>query len=229
MARSETGSTLEQRAHKVLRDSFSGKKSNANPRAIIMAGPQGSGKSTKAKALLRKEVNFVYINPDSTLIALNGGRRKLPDNDPDVFNSSQELTERVVQHAIANRFNVCLDTSIPAPSLLTKMKDKGYSITFVVMTTPQELARKREVHRDLTQLKWGRAGINSVAQAATATEIARSLPQTISRFADSVVTCQNAGSVMSCTDDTRIRPDAKGPNVSIRARQKRLTWLPHLA
>ena len=201
----------------------------------------------------------MYINPDSTLIALNGGRRKLPDDDPGVFESSQQLTERVVQHAIANRFNVCLDTSVPAPSLLAKMKDQGYSITFVVMTTPQEVARKREVHRDLTQLKWGRAGklvwmfwcfawmswsvfasrrptcprvtagINSVAQAATATEIARSLPQTISRFADSVVTCQNAGTMMSCTDDSRIRPDAKGPNVSIRARQKRLTWLPHLA
>jgi len=26
------------------------------------------------------------------------------------------------------------------------------------MTTPAELARKREVHRDLTQLNWGRAG-----------------------------------------------------------------------
>ncbi len=144
---------LAQRSRKVLEDSFLGKKSSEHPRAIIMAGPQGSGKSTKAKAMLKKEKNMTYINPDSTLIALNGGRRKLPDENPEVFDASQRLTERIVDHALANRFNVCLDTSIPSDGLLTRMKNKGYDVTFVVMTTPAELARKREVNRDLTQLK----------------------------------------------------------------------------
>lgn len=155
---------LARRSRKVLEDSFAGKKSNDNPRAIIMAGPQGSGKSTKAKAMLRKEKGFVYVNPDSTLIALNGGRRKLPDDEPEIFETSQQLTERIVEHALENRFNICLDTSIPANSLLNNMKNKGYDITFVVMTTPPELARKREVNRDLTQLNWGRAGKARIAQ-----------------------------------------------------------------
>lgn len=193
-----------------------------------MAGPKGSGKSTKAKAMLRDERNFVYVNPDSTLIALNGGRKKLPDANPDVFNASQRLTEKIVDHALANRYNVCLDTSIPANGLLNNIKGLGYDITFVVMTTPAELARKREVHRDLTQLKWGRPVINSVDQANTAADIARTLPQTISRFADSVVTCQNANAIMSCSDNSRVRPNSAGPNVSVKAKQK-IVWLPRLA
>lgn len=72
------------------------------------------------------------------------------------------------------------------------------------------------------------AGINSVAQANTAAELARDLPNTISQFANSVITCRNADSVMSCTDNSRIRPNSQGPNVSIKARQK-IFWLPRLA
>lgn len=147
-----------RRRLKALEDTFKGKTSNAHPRAYIMAGPQGSGKSTKAKAILRNEKNFCYINPDSTLMALNGGRKKLPDDNPGVFADSQFLTEQILEHCIANKFNLCLDTSIPSTALLGSMKKRGYDITFVVMTTPAELARKREVHRDLTQLNWGRAG-----------------------------------------------------------------------
>lgn len=72
------------------------------------------------------------------------------------------------------------------------------------------------------------AGISSVAQANTAADIVRTLPQTISRFADSVVTCQNADAVMSCSDNSRVRPNSAGPNVSVKARQK-IVWLPRLA
>jgi len=54
------------------------------------------------------------------------------------------------------------------------------------------------------------------------------LPDTIARFANSVITCQNADSVMSCTDNSRIRPNSQGPNVSIKAKQK-ILWLPRLA
>lgn len=147
-----------RRRLKALEDSFKGKTSISRPRAYIMAGPQGSGKSTKAKAILRDEKNFVYVNPDSTLMALNGGRRKLPDDNPEIFSDSQFLTEQILEHCITSKFNLCLDTSIPSSTLLSKMKRQGYEITFVVMTTPAELARKREVHRDLTQLHWGRAG-----------------------------------------------------------------------
>lgn len=108
--------------------------------------------------MLKNMKNMIYINPDSTLIALNGGRKKLPDDAPEIFDMSQKLTERIVDHAVSSKFNVCLDTSIPSNGLLSNMKNKGYDITFVVMTTPAELARKREVNRDLTQLNWGRAG-----------------------------------------------------------------------
>ena len=117
-----------------------------------------AGKSTKAKALLKQEKNFVYVNPDSTLIALNGGRKKLPDDQPEIFSESQALTQQILTHAVTNRFNICLDTSIPSTTVLKQLKDLGYTITFVVMSTPAELARKREVIRDLTQLHWGRAG-----------------------------------------------------------------------
>ena len=220
---------LVRRQKKVVRDSFNGKTSNEHPRAYVMAGPQGSGKSTKAKALLRSEKNFVYVNPDSTLMALNGGRRKLPDDDPELFDTSQRLTERVLDHAVAKRLNICLDTSIPSPKVLTEMQNGGYDIKFVVMTTPAQLARSREVNRDLTQLNWGRPGIPSVAQAKTAADLSKNLSATIERFADSVVTCENSKAVMSCTDDSRIKPSSAGPNVSIKANQKRIPWLPSLA
>ena len=117
-----------------------------------------AGKSTKAKDLLKTLKNYCYINPDSTLIALNGGRKKLPDNQPDIFANSQALTEQILEHAVANRFNICLDTSIPSGTVLTQLKALGYKITFVVMSTPAEIAREREVFRDLTQLNWGRPG-----------------------------------------------------------------------
>ena len=102
--------------------------------------------------------NYCYINPDSTLIALNGGRKKLPDNQPDIFANSQALTEQILEHAVANRFNICLDTSIPSGTVLSQLKALGYKITFVVMSTPAEIAREREVFKDLTQLNWGRPG-----------------------------------------------------------------------
>ena len=72
------------------------------------------------------------------------------------------------------------------------------------------------------------AGISSAAQRNTAAELSQKLPTVISRFADSVVNCQNDHSVMICSDNSRIRPAAKGPDVSIRARQK-ILWLPRLA
>ena len=160
MGKSAKGVTqsFTQRRIKVLQDCFKNKTTDEHPHAIIMAGPQGSGKSTKAKDLLKTLKNYCYINPDSTLIALNGGRKKLPDDQPDIFANSQALTEQILEHAVANRFNICLDTSIPSGTVLTQLKALGYKITFVVMSTPAELARKREVFRDLTQLKWGRAG-----------------------------------------------------------------------
>lgn len=219
---------LQKRVHKIWQDTFAGKTPNSQPVAIIMAGAQGSGKSTKAKSILRDRKNFTYINPDSTLIALNGGRKKLPDDQPEIFSESQALTEQILTHAVTSRFNICLDTSIPSTTVLKQLKALGYTITFVVMSTPAELARKREVIRDLTQLNWGRAGISSAAQRNTAAELTQRLPVAISQFADSVVSCQNHQSVMTCSDNSRIRPAAKGPNVSIRAKQK-LLWLPRLA
>jgi hypothetical protein len=159
------------------------------------------------------------INPDWTLVGLLGPKKNLPDKRPDghaIFDYSQRLTAELIAYAWQSKYNMILDFAIPPSDLLKRLRQQGYIINIIVMQTPARLARKREVHRDLNQLNWGRPGLRSAAQQATADEIKHTAPSIVDAFADYTVYCNNTQSVMQCSDGTRVRPARTGPRTTLR-------------
>jgi dephospho-CoA kinase len=140
------------------------KEIEGTPKAIFMAGPAGSGKSTISKQLIPS--NFITINVDDSyeeLLKSSGIGMKLAKMSPDELKKAGELmgqarkvTDTKYQDALKDAKNLLIDSvGGSSKTLLNKkqqLEDLGYS-TFMIMTYVSPITSlERNMKRDRSLL-----------------------------------------------------------------------------
>tara|TARA_E500000305_G_scaffold1019_1_gene1017 strand:- start:281 stop:3928 length:3648 start_codon:yes stop_codon:yes gene_type:complete len=117
---------------------------NQNRRAAIVLGPPAAGKSTLANPIARK-MNAAIIDSDEA-------KKLLPEYEGGiganaVHEESSDLAERVLNLALEFGDNVVIPKVGGSPGsiekLITKLKEKGYSVDLVDMSVTYSNARNR--------------------------------------------------------------------------------------
>ena len=117
---------------------------NQNKRAAIVLGPPAAGKSTIANPIARK-MNAAIIDSDEA-------KKMLPEYEGGiganaVHEESSDLAERVLNLALEFGDNVVIPKVGGSPGsierLITKLKEKGYSVDLVDMSVTYSNARSR--------------------------------------------------------------------------------------
>ena len=116
--------------------------------AAIIGGQPGSGKSSAVSLLLKENSNFVFINGDDFREFLPG-YAEVMRTDPD---NAADLSQYAVNFWVESAINKCREEEmdlivegtmrVPGTSLKTALmlRESGYSITFVLVSTPYELS-----------------------------------------------------------------------------------------
>lgn len=124
------------------------KSKNTKKEAAIIGGQPGSGKSSAVSLLLQENSNFVFINGDDFREFLPR-YIELVKSDPD---NAADLSQYAVNFWVERSIEKCVDEElsiivegtmrVPGTSLKTALilKESGYSITFVLVSTPYELS-----------------------------------------------------------------------------------------
>lgn len=116
--------------------------------AAIIGGQPGSGKSSAVSLLIQENPNFVFINGDDFREFLPG-YEELTKTDPD--NAADESqyavnfwVERAIDRCAEEERDLIIEGTmrVPGTSLKTALmlKESGYSITFVLVSTSYELS-----------------------------------------------------------------------------------------
>ncbi|MDQ5962545.1 MAG: UDP-N-acetylglucosamine kinase [Patescibacteria group bacterium] len=125
-----------------------GKSCDNKKEAAIVGGQPGSGKSSVVQILLKQKENFVFINGDD-LREFLPGYKVLMESDPDnAADSSQYAVnfwvEKAIDKCVEDGLSIIVEGTmrVSETPLTTaiKLKDAGYEITFVLVSTPYELS-----------------------------------------------------------------------------------------
>ncbi len=116
--------------------------------AAIIGGQPGSGKSSAVSLLLQENPNFVFINGDDFREFLPGYAEIMksdPDNAADLSQYAVNFwVEKAIDRCSEEELNLIVEGTmrVPGTSLKTALmlKESGYSITFVLVSTPYELS-----------------------------------------------------------------------------------------
>jgi len=136
------------------------KEIQGKPKAIFMAGPAGSGKSTLIKQLIPS--NFNSINSDDTyeeLLKATGLGLKQKDFTPDQLSQAAKLqsvarqeTDKKYQELTNNLQNVIIDGTGGASKPLLKKKEEleslGYTTFMIIAYVPVLVSLERNMNRD---------------------------------------------------------------------------------
>lgn len=140
------------------------KEIQGKPKAIFMAGPAGSGKSTVSKQLIPS--NFITINVDDTyeeLLKSSGIGMKLAKMSPDELKKAGELmgqarktTDVKFQNATKDAKNLLIDSVGGSPKTLLKKKqeleDLGYDTLMLMTYVSPITSLERNMKRDRSLL-----------------------------------------------------------------------------
>ena len=140
------------------------KEIQGKPKAIFMAGPAGSGKSTVSKQLIPS--NFITINVDDTyeeLLKSSGIGMKLAQMSPDKLKKAGELmgqarktTDVKFQNATKDAKNLLIDSVGGSPKTLLKKKqeleDLGYDTLMLMTYVSPITSLERNMKRDRSLL-----------------------------------------------------------------------------
>jgi len=136
------------------------KEIQGKPKAIFMAGPAGSGKSTLIKQLIPS--NFITINIDDTyeeLLKKTGLGLKQKDFTPNQLSQAAKLqtiarkdTDKKYQELTKNLQNVIIDGTGGASKPLLKKKEEleslGYDTFMIIAYVPVLASLERNMNRE---------------------------------------------------------------------------------
>lgn len=135
---------------KIYPELFFKKSKGVKKEAAIIGGQPGSGKSSTVRLLFEENSNFVFINGDDFREFLPE-YEELTKSDPD---NAADLSQYAVNFWVEKAIDRCVEEGmslivegtmrVPGTSLKTALmlKESGYSITFVLVSTPYELSLK---------------------------------------------------------------------------------------
>ena len=121
------------------------------PKLLIVAGPNGSGKTSVTNEILKHEwiEGCEYINPDNIARDLFGDW-----NSPDAVMKAARYTAEVREECIAGGRSLIFETVMSAPDKITfvqQAKQKGYFIRlFFIGTDTPQINAARVAHRVMT-------------------------------------------------------------------------------
>lgn len=127
---------------------FFKKSKGIKKEAAIVGGQPGSGKSFVVSLLFEENPNFVFINGDDFrefLPEYKGLTKSNPDNAADLSQYAVNFwVERAIDKCREEEMDILIEGTmrVPGTSLKTALmlKGSGYSITFVLVSTPYELS-----------------------------------------------------------------------------------------
>ena len=139
--------------------------SQTNPKAYIMGGQPGAGKSTSTRALTQKfDKNIVLIDLDAyrnrhpNYKALYEKYGKKSSEYTHEFAS--EIKEEIQKRAIDAKYNIIIDGTLKnvnkAEKQIDDLKNKGYSVDVLIHTCPKEVSWQSVNARYENALKQGR-------------------------------------------------------------------------
>lgn len=149
------------------------------PLLIVIAGPNGSGKTTITSQLLRHEwlEDAIYVNPD------NVARDKFGDwNSPEAVLSAAKYCAELREECLINRKSLIFETVLSAPDKVDFVKhaiELGYFVRIFFVST-------------------GNPQINASRIAKRVMKGGHDVPITkiISRYSKSILNCQRISSVV---------------------------------
>lgn len=146
--------------------------SNKKPTLIIIAGPNGSGKTSITSQILEHEwvENCIYINPDNIANEIFGDW-----NSKDAVISAAKYSENLRENCLTNNESLIFETVLSSPDkidFINRAKEKGYFVRlFFVGTENPKINASRIAQRVME-------GGHDVP-----------IPKIISRYGKSIVNC----------------------------------------
>lgn len=119
-----------------------------SPKLIVIAGPNGSGKTSVTGKILEHEWidGCVYVNPDNIAQETFGDW-----NRPDAILQAAQSAARIREECLVNKTSLCFETVLSAPDkidFIRRSKAAGYFIRlFFVGTDSPAINASRIAHR----------------------------------------------------------------------------------
>lgn len=128
---------------------------NQRPKAVMLMGAAGAGKSSIIDQLVPDRSNFVHADADQVKEAMPEYQRGVKAGDKNIANTvharSKDVTKFVATQAIAGRRNLLFDATgnntAEYMALITAMRQKNYQITLAMVHISPDEGVKRVAER----------------------------------------------------------------------------------
>ena len=123
-------------------------KGEQKPRAVVLGGQPGSGKSAYARSLLMMDDSYVFINGDDLREYHPNYYCYLQKDDKSAADMTQKSVnywvEELIRYCLHNKLNMIIEGTmrnkdVPIETIL-KLKQNGYFVSVAAMSVPYDLS-----------------------------------------------------------------------------------------
>ena len=191
------------------RQHISGRKPSKNPRAVILCGQPGSGRSSQIPTIMQEF-------PDSRAVLIDESQ-------------TQGYTKNLLDEAVQGKLNVIIKATLPSTEMLKGLRESGYSTSIYVVS-----AHERESLLSLYEKYEGQMserGIGERPKIAEHDEIYHGLPETLQsieddKLADEVVISNRRGEIPYSNELKNNEWTAEAKSSRVLEENRNRAWTP---